>query len=77
MLEIQLRERAFYVKKRTGGEKYDIQKFGSPVVSWAMYATWELAWAKAFEKLGGWGQLDQPSSVETVTTVESVMMATD
>jgi len=56
VLEIQLRDRAFYVKKKTGGVKFDAKETGeSPMVSWSIYATWELAWAKALEKLGGFG----------------------
>ena len=53
VLQIHLRERAFYVMKRTGGEAYSSQS-GSPMVSWGMYATWQDAWGACREKLGGW-----------------------
>lgn len=54
VVEIQLRDRAFYVKKTTGGVPYDSKVNGSPMVSWGQSASMDDAWSKTVAKLGGW-----------------------
>ncbi len=52
-LEIQLREKAFYVKKITDGVNYDKTR-GSPMVSFTLYPTFDKCWEVVVAKLGGW-----------------------
>jgi len=56
VVEIQLRERAFYIKKGAGGVKWDAKAKGSPMISWNQKGATclEDVWNIVVGKIGGW-----------------------
>ena len=56
VVEVHLREGAFYIKKGTGGVKWDAKTKGSPQITWSQKDAkcLEDVWKLVVLKIGGW-----------------------
>ena len=56
VVEVQLRERAFYIKKGARGVKWNAKTSGSPMVAWSQKGatSMEDVWKIVVDKVGGW-----------------------